>query len=167
MDTSLLITIIGTIASLLGAYISFTQSKEAKKSKSAAELAKKATLQARDKIFRHFQLEQLIVFKGECDKFVRLLEKTAGSKEVPNGRSPKYVENKLEHFLTLFNESISMATDREDLRVLLEEKYNIISAKRSSVTTDDKESIRNLLDEMRSLARLINDNKTSNKLSVE
>lgn len=60
-----------------------------------------------------------------------------------------------------------MATDREDLRVLLEEKYNIISAKRSSVTTDDKESIRNLLDEMRSLARLINDNKTSNKLSVE
>lgn len=158
-----IIGIIGTVASVIGAAISIYQCKKAKEAKEASEAAKEATINAQTKIFKHLQFEQFSSFKSICDKFIRFLQIACSSND-ERGKSKTYVEDELEKFLTKLNEALSNASGEE--RKNLEKLYSSLQAKRRIVRSDDKATIKILLDEARNLMRAINDIQISNKMSV-
>ena len=144
------------IASIIGAYVSYKQSKEAIK-------AKKATEAAQDRIFQNIQFGDFALFQKECERFCRLLQQASVGKDA-QGKKENYVENELETFLTKFNGIISNSTG--DIRIELEGKYELLKQMRNLVETKDIGSILKLLDEARELSRCIADVQMKNKLNV-
>ena len=154
---------IGTIASVVGAVISFRQSKEAKIAKDASVAAQRATEEARERFFHNIQFVRMESFVKDCDKFCRFLQDASTGKNA-QGKKDNYVENELESFLTKFNMAISSTSDV--VREKLEQKYVSINDKRNSVKTGDKHTILPLLDEVRILTRSVADLQMKNKLRV-
>ena len=105
MDWLGIVSIKGGVASVIGAYLSYRQSKEAKK-------AQEATEAARDKIFQNIQYEDFASFQKDCSKFESFLLKASKGKDL-QGKSEDYVEDELEGFLTKFNVEISKSSGEE------------------------------------------------------
>lgn len=84
-----------TIASVIGAVISFRQSKEAKKAKDASVAAQEATEEARDRFFHNIQFEGMESFVKDCEKFCRFLQEASTGRNA-QGKKDNYVENELE-----------------------------------------------------------------------
>lgn len=160
---SVTIGFIGGVASVIGAIISYRQSKEAGKAKEASEAARDATEAARDRFFQNIQYEEFAAFLKECEKFERFLHTASKDKDV-QGKSVSYVEDELEKFVTKFNVEISKSTgsDRDSLM----ESYQALTAKRNTVKAGNRDNILALLDETRILTRKVADIQMSNKISV-
>ena len=156
MDWVSIVSIIGGVASIIGAYLSYRQSKEAQK-------AQEATEAARDKIFQNIQYEDFASFQKECSKFEIFLLKASKGRDL-QGKSEDYVEDELEGFLTKFNVEISK-TSGED-RDELQKRYSTLCSKRNTVGANDRNAILGLLDDVRKLSRSVADIQMKNKLSV-
>ena len=156
MDWVSIVSIIGGVASIIGAYLSYRQSKEAQK-------AQEATEAARDKIFQNIQYEDFASFQKECSKFEIFLLKASKGRDL-QGKSEDYVEDELEWFLTKFNVEISK-TSGED-RDELQKRYSTLCSKRNTVGANDRNAILGLLDDVRKLSRSVADIQMKNKLSV-
>ena len=163
MDWAGIVSIIGGVASIIGAYLSYKQSKEAKKAQESTEAAKEATEAVRDKIFQNIQYENFASFHMECSKFESFLLKASKGKDL-QGKSEDYVEDELEKFLTRFNVEISKTAggDRDELQG----QYDTLCSKRSKVNANDRNAILGLLDDVRKLSRSVADIQMKNKLSV-
>ncbi len=163
MDWNSLVSIIGGIASVIGAVLSYRQSKEAKKAQKASEAAKKATEAARDKIFQNIQYEDFASFQKDCGRLETFLLKASKGKDL-QGKSEDYVEDELETFLTKFNIEISKTSggDRDELQ----KRYSTLCSKRNTVDANDRNAILGLLDEVKKLSRSVADIQMKNKLSV-
>ena len=70
MEWASVISLIGTLLSGVGAYISFRQSKNTERAKVASEAAKEASEAAKDKIAQNIQYEDITKFQNKCDKFI-------------------------------------------------------------------------------------------------
>ena len=156
MDWVGIVSIIGGVASVIGACLSYRQSKEAKK-------AQEATEAARDKIFQNIQYEDFASFQKDCSKFESFLLKASKGKDL-QGKSEDYVEDELEGFLIKFNVEISKSSGEE--RDELQRRYNTLCSKRNTVDANDRNAILGLLDEVRKLSRGVADIQMKNKLSV-
>ncbi len=163
MDWVGIVSIIGGVASIIGAYLSYRQSKEAQKAQEATEAAKEATEAARDKIFQNIQYEDFTSFQKDCGKFEIFLLKASKGKDL-QGKSEDYVEDELEGFLTKFNVEISKTTGEE--RDELQRRYSTLCSKRNTVEANDRNAILGLLDDVRKLSRIVADIQMKNKLSV-
>lgn len=163
MDWVGIISIIGGVASIIGACFSYWQCKEAQKAKEATEAAKEATEAARDKIFQNIQYEDFASFQKDCSKFEFFLLKASKGKDL-QGKSEDYVEDELEGFLTKFNVEISKTSGKE--REELQNRYSTLCSKRNSVDANDRNAVLELLDDVRKLSRSVADIQMKNKLSV-
>lgn len=163
MDWVGVVSIIGGVASVIGAYLSYWQSKEAKKAQEATEEAKEATELARDKIFQNIQYEDFASFQKDCGKFEIFLLKASKGKDL-QGKSEDYVEDELEGFLTKFNVEISKTSGEE--RDELQRRYSTLCSKRNTVDASDRNAILELLDDVKKLSRSVADIQMKNKLSV-
>ena len=155
--------IIGGVASVIGAVISIWQCFQAKKAKDASVAAQEATEAAQDKIFQNIQYEGLTRFQKECEKFEIFLHKATKNGTL-QGKSPNYVEDELEKFVTSFNVEITKTAgvDRDSLM----ESYKALTARRSTVAAGNRSNILALLDDVRSLTRKVADLQMKNKMSV-
>lgn len=157
------ISIIGGIASVVGAVISIWQCCQAEKAKEASEAAQKATEAARDKIFQNIQYEGFASFQNECGKFEVFLQKASKGKG-SQGKSADYVEDELEAFITKFNVEVSKTYGEE--RKKMQTQYEALCSKRNTVGAGNRNAILLLLDDVRCLKRFIADIQMKNKLSV-
>lgn len=148
--------ILGGTGSVLGAIISCWQCRKAKK-------AQKATEDARDKIFQNIQYEDFASFQKECVKFESFLLKASRGKDT-QGKNDNYVADELELFISFFNTQISK-TSGED-RNRLQNQYEALCMRRKTVNTKDRDSILGVIDNVRSLSRLVSDIQMNHKLSV-
>jgi hypothetical protein len=163
MDWVGIVSIIGGIASIIGAAISIWQSFQAKKAKDASVAAQEATEVARDKILQNIQYENFVSFQKECEKFGIFLHKASKNSSL-QGKSANYVEDELEKFVTSFNVEITKTKGAD--RDCLMECYNTLTAKRGTVAAGNRENILALLDDVRTLTRKVADLQMKNKLSV-
>lgn len=163
MDWNIIIGVLSTIASFIGAVVSIHQSREAKKAKKATEVAKEATEAARDKFLQNIQYEDFTQFRKDCERFCRLLQQATTGKNA-EGRSDNYVENEFEKFITKLNNAIS--NTKGDIRTMLEDHYRKMQQKRTAVQSKDKASLLEVLDGARDISRFISDVQINNKLTV-
>lgn len=163
MDVLDIIGIIGAIASVVGAIVAFNQKKQAEDAKKATEAARDATIAAKEKFFQNIQYEDFAKFKKECDKFCETLRLASSGKKA-QGRSKNYLESELEKFVTKLNDAISNASGEKRLK--LEKYYRKLQDDRPKVQSDKTETIKEVLDDVRELSRLIADIQMTNKLSL-
>ncbi len=160
---SVIIGVVGGVASIIGAIVSCHQSKEADKAKDASVAAKEAIEAARDKIFQNIQLEDFTSFQKECEKFIRFLH-LASKGKYKQGKNKQFIEDALESFITKFNNEISRSSG--DDRDKLLKQYDILNSKRNTVNSDDRTAILLLLDDIRFISRTIADIQMKNKLNI-
>jgi len=163
MDCNLVIGLLGTAASVIGAAISIYQSRLAEKAKKATEAAQAATEAARDKFLQNIQYEDFTQFKKECDKFCGILRQATTGKGV-EGRNYNYLENELEKFVTKLNNAISIS--KGEIRLTLEGHYKTMQSKRAAIQSNEKSSLINVLDDVREISRFVSDVQMKNKLTV-
>lgn len=163
MDVLNVISLIGAIASVVGAIVAFNQKKHAEDARKATEAARDATFAAKEKFFQNIQYEDFAKFKKECDKFCETL-RLAGSRKQVQGRKKNYLESELEKFVTKLNDAISNASGEN--RTKLEKYYRKLQNDRPKVHSDKTETIKDVLDDVRELSRLIADIQMNNKLSL-
>lgn len=162
MDWKSIIAIIGTVASCIGAYIAWRESKRAEEAKTASEAAKDAVEAARDKIIQNIQLQSFNQFKKDCEKFCGILQEATANK-VKKGRSVNYLENEFERFVTKLNDAISVLGG--ETRRILERKYSSLQLKRNDVYSKDRASLIKVLDDVREISRFVSDIQMKNTLT--
>ena len=157
------IGIIGGLASIIGAYVSIKQSREAKKAKNESKTAQKEVEKIRDKFFQKNQHDVLSNFQKDCVKFSNFLQNASYDRDA-QGQEENYVEIETDSFLSKFN--IVISSTSSDTRTKLERLYNTINITKSTEYIKKKDKIANILNAVRELIRIISDFMVNYKLDI-
>lgn len=151
-----IINISSTIASFVGAYITYCQYKKTKQAKEAVETY-------RNEIIKNQQIIELPNLLKETNKFITLLissQKSSNSR----GKDENYLNVELEKFLTKLNRIIGILnnTSKEKINTHYEKLTNY----RNKVQYNDNPIILKLLNDIRNFERTITEIQQDNTLKT-